>query len=71
VCIDYAYSTSADGFSTERRLSDGSSNPYVQFGGTFIGDYAGVAVGSDGVAHAVWTDSRGGDQNIYAQSFSP
>lgn len=71
VCIDYAYSTSADGFSTQRRLSDGSSNPYMQFEGTFIGDYAGVAVGSDGVAHAVWTDSRGGDQNIYAQSFSP
>jgi hypothetical protein len=71
VCIDYAYSTSADGFSTQRRLSDGSSNPYAQFEGTFIGDYAGVAVGSDGVAHAVWTDSRGGDQNIFAQSFSP
>jgi hypothetical protein len=71
VCIDYAYSTSADGFSTQRRLSDGSSNPYVQFGGAFIGDYAGLAVGSDGVAHAVWTDSRGGDQNIFAQSFSP
>jgi hypothetical protein len=71
VCIDYAYSTSADGFSTQRRLSDGSSNPYVQFEGMFIGDYAGVAVGSDGVAHAVWTDSRSGDQNIFAQSFSP
>jgi hypothetical protein len=71
VCLDYAYSTSDDGFSTEHRLSDASSNPFAQFDGAFIGDYSGLAVGSDGVAHAVWTDSRGGDQNIFFQSFQP
>jgi hypothetical protein len=26
--------------------------------GVFLGDYMGVAVGSDGVAHPVWTDTR-------------
>ena len=26
--------------------------------GVFVGDYMGVAVGSDGVAHPVWTDTR-------------
>jgi hypothetical protein len=71
VCLDYAYSTSADDFATERRISDGSSNPFEQFAGMFIGDYAGLAIGADGVAHAVWTDSRGGDQNIYGQAFTP
>lgn len=71
VCLDYAYSTSDDQFATERRLSDGSSNPYEQFDGEFIGDYGGLAIGADGLAHAVWTDSRGGDQNIYSQAFKP
>jgi hypothetical protein len=27
-------------------------------GGTFIGDYNGMAVGSDGKIHSVWTDMR-------------
>ena len=71
VCIDYAYTTSTDGFASEHRLSDGSSNPFEQFDGAFIGDYSSVAIGPDGIAHAVWTDSRGGDQNIYGQSFMP
>jgi hypothetical protein len=71
VCIDYAYVTSTDGFAAEHRLSDGSSNPFEQFDGAFIGDYSSVAVGSDGIGHAVWTDSRGGDQNIYGQAFTP
>jgi hypothetical protein len=26
--------------------------------GTFLGDYMGLAVGSDGVAHPIWTDTR-------------
>jgi hypothetical protein len=30
-----------------------------EFSGSFIGDYTGVAVDSDGTAHAVWTDNRG------------
>lgn len=27
----------------------------------FIGDYSGIAVGSDGVAHPMWTDIRKGN----------
>jgi hypothetical protein len=71
VCIDYAYSTSTDGFAAEHRLSDGSSNPFDQFEGAFIGDYSALAIGPDGVAHAAWTDSRGGDQNVYGAAFTP
>ena len=26
--------------------------------GVFLGDYMGLAVGSDGVAHPIWTDTR-------------
>jgi hypothetical protein len=59
VCLDYAISNSADGFAGETRVSTQSSNPYVQFSGSFIGDYTGVALDSAGVAHAAWTDGRG------------
>ena len=37
VCIDYALSNSADGYASEIRVSTQSSNPYVQFSGSFIG----------------------------------
>jgi hypothetical protein len=40
-------------------VSTQSSNPYLQFSGSFIGDYTGVAVDSTGHARAVWTDDRG------------
>ena len=33
-------------------------NTRVQFGGGFIGDYTGLAAGSDGKFHAVWTDGN-------------
>jgi hypothetical protein len=33
-------------------------NSRYQFGGDFIGDYAGIAVGSDNTFHAVWTDTN-------------
>ena len=59
VCLDYAISSSSDGYASETRLSTQSSNPYVQFSGSFIGDYTGVAVNSVGKAHAAWTDFRG------------
>lgn len=59
VCLDYAMSSSTDGYASEKRLSTQSSNPYVQFSGSFIGDYTGVAVNSIGKAHAAWTDFRG------------
>jgi len=33
-------------------------NSRYHFGGGFIGDYTGLAVGSDNVFHAVWTDTN-------------
>jgi hypothetical protein len=59
VCLDYAFSSSTDGYATETRVSTQSSNPYVEFSGSFIGDYTGVAVDPAGGAHTVWTDFRG------------
>lgn len=59
VCLDYAISSSTDGFGSEIRVSTQSSNPYLQFSGSFIGDYTGVAVDSSGRARMVWTDGRG------------
>ena len=61
--IDYAYVGSNDGGTTwtsSTRLTEQSSDPGIQFtAGAFIGDYTGVAVGSDNVAHPIWTDFRG------------
>jgi hypothetical protein len=59
VCLDYAISSSSDGYASQTRVSTQSSNPYLQFSGSFIGDYTGVAVDSTGKAVAVWTDDRG------------
>ena len=59
VCLDYAIKSSTDGYFSQTRVSTQSSNPYVQFSGSFIGDYTGVAVNSTGSAHVVWTDFRG------------
>lgn len=59
VCLDYAISSSTDGFHSETRVSTQSSNPYLQFSGSFIGDYTGVAVDLHGKARGVWTDARG------------
>jgi hypothetical protein len=77
VCLDYASSSSTSAFA-ERRLTSQGSNPYVQFAnGAFIGDYSAIALGSDGVAHPVWTDFRGrpgvtaANQDIYTQAFRP
>lgn len=61
--IDYAYVKSNDGgatWSPSTRITEQSSDPSIQFAlGAFIGDYTGVAVGSDNVAHPFWTDFRG------------
>ncbi len=59
VCLDYAFSSSSDGFATEHRVTSQSSNPYLQFSGSFIGDYTGVAVDPTGAVHSVFTDNRG------------
>ena len=77
VCLDYAAGSSTSGFA-ETRLTTQGSNPYIQFAnGSFIGDYSGIALGSNGVAHPVWTDFRGNpgvttaNQDAYTQAFRP
>ena len=45
------------------RVTDASMPPSNEFPGTngfsvFMGDYSGIAVGSDGVAHPAWEDTR-------------
>ena len=60
VCLDWAIRSSTDAnFGNERRVSTQSSNPYILFSGSFIGDYTGTAVDSAGHAVTVWTDFRG------------
>ena len=59
VCLDWAVRSSSDKFATEKRVTTQSSNPYITFAGSFIGDYTGTAVGADGKAVTVWTDFRG------------
>jgi hypothetical protein len=59
VCLDYASRSSTNGFGKEIRLSTQSSNPYLQFAGSFIGDYTGVAVDGTGAAWAAAVDDRG------------
>ena len=78
VCLDYAASSSTDGFASERRLTSEGSNPFVQFAdGAFIGDYSQAAVGSNGVVHTAWTDFRGrpgvtsANQDVYVANFTP
>jgi hypothetical protein len=61
--LDFAYVKSNDGGATwtgSAKLTEQSSDPSNQFTlGAFIGDYTGVAVGADLVAHPLWTDFRG------------
>ena len=78
VCIDYAAKSSTNNFASETRLSTQSSNPFIQFAdGGFIGDYSQIAMGSDGKAHAAWTDFRGrpgvtsANQDVMIQTFTP
>jgi hypothetical protein len=59
VCLDFAARSSTDNFATETRLTTESSNPYITFAGSFIGDYNGAAVTSSGSAFSVWADFRG------------
>jgi hypothetical protein len=78
VCLDYAARVSTDGFAGETRLTSEGSNPYEMFAdGSFIGDYTQMVSGSDGVAHAAWTDFRGrpgttpANQDVYVGSVTP
>jgi hypothetical protein len=78
VCLDYAASSSTDGFATERRLTSEGSNPFIEFAdGSFIGDYSQAVVGSNGVVHTAWTDFRGkpgvttANQDVYVANVTP
>jgi hypothetical protein len=79
VCLDYAAKVSSgSGFSATQRLTSQSSNPYVEFAdGSFIGDYSQIAMGTDGKAHASWTDFRGNpgttppNQDVLVANFKP
>ena len=49
--------------SSHIRATNSSMPPSNEFPGTngystFLGDYTGIAVGSDGVAHPAWADNR-------------
>jgi len=76
--MDYAATSSTSGFASQTRLSSQSSNPFVQFAdGSFIGDYSQIAMGTDGNAHASWTDFRGNpghtpaNQDVLIANFNP
>ncbi len=59
VCLDWALRSSTDNFAAETRATSESSNPYILFAGSFIGDYTGTAVAANGKSVTVWTDFRG------------
>jgi len=63
VCLDYAARSSSDAFGSETRLTTDSSNPYITFAGSFIGDYTGAAVDRTGRGFAAWADFRGNPGN--------
>lgn len=54
--LDYAVTDLTTGVT--QVVTTNPINSRYQFGGGFIGDYTGIAVGSDGVFHAVWTDTN-------------
>jgi hypothetical protein len=67
--LSYATASSSPSF-TEIRLTSASTPQPTGF----LGDHTAVAFGTDGVAHAVWTDQRtGGDSDAYSAriDFSP
>ncbi len=67
--LAYAPASASPSF-TEIRLSSASTPQPTGF----LGDYTAIAFGTDGVAHAVWTDQRtGGDSDAYSEriDFSP
>jgi subtilisin family serine protease len=60
------YAASSDNgvsFQANVRLTDVASDPDIDFGGGFIGDYFNVVSAS---VHAAWTDTRNGHQDIFA-----
>jgi hypothetical protein len=54
--LDYAVADLSTGVS--KIVTTHPINTRSQFGGGFIGDYTDIAVGSDNVYHALWTDTN-------------
>ena len=54
--LDYYVTNIRNGI--ERKVTTHPINTRYYFGGGFIGDYTCLAVGSDNVFHAVWTDTN-------------
>jgi hypothetical protein len=54
--LDYAVTNVIDG--ATQTVTPHPVNTRYHFGGGFIGDYTHIAVGSDDVFHAVWTDTN-------------
>jgi hypothetical protein len=54
--LDYVVANAISG--ATQTVTTHPVNTRYHFGGGFIGDYTGLAVGSDNVFHAVWTDTN-------------
>jgi hypothetical protein len=54
---------------TEQMVSTHPINTRNGFGGGFIGDYTGLAVGSDNVFHAFWTDTNNKQNVVWFYGF--
>jgi hypothetical protein len=54
--LDYVVADLTTGIT--QTVSTHAINTRYQFGGGFIGDYTGIAVGSDNAFHAVWSDTN-------------
>jgi hypothetical protein len=57
------------GSATQQMVSTHPINTRNGFGGGFIGDYTGLAVGSDNVYHALWTDTNNKQTVVWFYGF--
>ncbi len=57
------------GSGTERMVTTNPINTRNGFGGGFIGDYTDLAVGSDNVYHAFWTDTNNKQDVVWFYGF--
>lgn len=60
--LDYYVADLSDG--AIQKVTTQPINTRYQFKGGFIGDYTGLAVGSDDIAHPLWTDTNN-TQDVY------
>lgn len=60
--LDYVVTDLSTGVT--KTMTTQAINTRYQFRGGFIGDYTDIATGSDGVVHALWTDTNN-TQNVY------